>query len=141
VTAIFTGIVTPTVTNISGNWFARETVTAICSLAGEQETFTQSGSGTVTINQNGRQVSYIPSGGTPDFIRTGLVTGNSVQFSGKFIFPVEDIEINFTQNIATANGPITPNRIDLTGTGIARGTVVGFGQIECTGNSTATFTR
>jgi len=24
---------------------------------------------------------------------------------------------------------------------VARGTVVGFGQIECTGNSTATFTR
>jgi len=127
--------------DISGVWFARETVTATCSLLGEEETFDLGGNAFVTINQNGQQVSYIPPGGTSDLIRTGLVTGNSVQFSGKFIIPVEGVDIIFTQNVATSNGTVSGNSMHLTGVGVARGTVVGIGELQCTGNSTATFTR
>ena len=129
----------PSCVDISGNWFAQESVTLTCSFLGETDTETQSGSGWTFITQNRCNISYssIPA----DVIRNGVVDGNWVTVTGPFAFPVDSgITVNFSYNLATASGTGTSNQIDLNASGSVSGTANGA-PFSCTGTSIATFTR
>jgi len=129
----------PSCIDISGNWFAQESITFTCSFLGETDTETQSGSGSTFITQDGCNISYpsIP----PDVTRHGVVEGNQVTVTGPFAIPVDSgFTVTFSHNAATASGTATSSQINLNGSGSVSGTANGS-PFSCTGTSTATFTR
>jgi hypothetical protein len=109
-----------------------------CVYDGESDTETVSGTGTVAINQNGCNVSYVPP--NINAPRVGKIEGNAISFSGSFVVPLVG-GVNFSQNIVTLKGPIIDEQdFTLNGSGIATGTVEGVG-FKCTEDSTAKFKR
>jgi hypothetical protein len=110
-----------------------------CCLGGDCESDSLSGSDSVTIEQDGCNVSYdryVPGYGT--FTRTGTIDGNNIYFSGLFLLPISGCTA--TQNVVDIYGTVDGDQIDGTGTGIARGTCDGT-SFSCTGESTMTGTR
>lgn len=65
--------------DISGQWSVTETITATCTVLGQTETLTESGSGRVSINQTGCSFSYRMPG--TQVIRTGTVSGRTVRIN------------------------------------------------------------
>ena len=136
-TAVTLQILAPECEDISGTWYVSETVKFTCTAMGETESDTLTGSGSAYITQNGCSVSYsVPQF---DVERTGSVKGNSVRFEGPFVVPLAN-DVNLSQNSATITGTISGNRIDATGSGIAKGSYMGY-SFSCQGTSQATFTR
>jgi hypothetical protein len=134
----------PSCVDISGDWFAEETVTVTCSILGETETETQDGSGWTYVSQNGCSISYPAIGADSigvDITRSGAVDGNRVTVSGPLVYALEPgVSVSFSQNLATAGGTATSNEINFTGSGSASGTADGY-SFNCTGTSTARLTR
>ncbi len=123
---------------IAGTWRVSESGTVTCVFDGKSETETISGTGTVVIEQNGRNVSYVPP--SINAPRGGEIEGNTISFSGLFVVPLVG-GVNFSQNIVTIKGPIIDEEeFTLYGSGIATGTFEGVG-FTCTGNTTAKFKR
>lgn len=122
VTATFTQQPPPACANIAGKWNFSESATVNCCADGDCETEDISGSGTITINQNGCNVSWkVPNW---DANRAGSIKGNDIEVSGLFVVPLsEDVEVNFTRNTYTAKGTISGNGINMNGSGIAEGTI------------------
>jgi hypothetical protein len=129
----------PPCMNIAGSWYASETVTLTCCIYGDCETDTFSGTNTVTIQQNGCNISYdVYLSGYGTFPRTGTIDANKIQLSG--LFAVLQPGCTATQNIVNVNGTVNGDQINLQGSGIINGTCDG-NSFTCTGNSTATLTR
>jgi|Deesub1362B_J571_1020462.scaffolds.fasta_scaffold00011_185 hypothetical protein len=123
--------------NIAGEWDYYETLTYTCTYAGETESETVSGSGTLTIYQDGCNVRWTVPGFDVD--RTGTIEGDNIQVSGEFMVPLVG-GINLTENIFTASGTISGDEINMRGTGSAKGTYEGM-SFSCTGTSTLALTR
>lgn len=125
--------------NISGSWTATEKVNLSCCVGGDCETVTVSGKDTVTIKQNGCNLSYdlyVPGYGS--YKRSGTIDRNNIHFSG--IFAILNPSCNATQNSVNMSGTVNGNRINLQGSGKANGSCEGL-NFSCTGYSTAEFTR
>jgi hypothetical protein len=123
--------------DIAGNWNFSESGTVTCTIGGETETETVSGTGTYTIEQNGCNISWeVPGFDAP---RTGTIEGKNIQVSGKFVVAEG---ASFTQNTLTAQGTLSEdnNTINLNSSGIATGTIEGM-SFSCTGTSTVVLTR
>ncbi len=132
-----TGNVDAACANIAGQWDATETITVTCVAQGfPPETITQTGSGSITMQQSGCNISYtIPQ---INFLRSGTINGNSIHMTGKF---VEAPQCVITQNLVTVDGTVeNDRRISLSGTGVAEGTCEGV-FVRCDGTSTAVMTR
>lgn len=147
---VVTGVTnTPTgeCANIAGVWTDEEELEVTCTVNGESDTITTSGETEVTITQNGCNVSLQSDENTELDIppRTGVIKGNQLQGSGRFALQMPGgPELDFTSNLATYQGTINGNRIDLTGSGKATGKVCQDGdcaKFSCTGTSTGLFTR
>ncbi len=140
--APFVAAVNPGCVNIAGNWNFTDSGTLTCSCDdGYSESTPIGGSGTIDIAQNGCSVSWSVSGNGTSYLRSGTVSGNSIQVSGLFIIPlVSGITIN--QNTYTATGTINPavTNIFMTGSGLATGSYEGT-PCSCSGTDSATFTR
>jgi len=127
----------PSCVDIAGIWNAVETATATCMVLGQTETLTQSAMGQVDIKQDGCNISYtVPE---LDIPRVGTIDGDMVSYTGPLVVPFLD-DVEFTKNNVSINGTVNGNRIDLTGTGEASGTVDGL-PFSCEGNSMSVFTR
>ena len=130
--------INPNCKDISGTWRIEETATVSCTIAGQTETDTFSGSGTAVIRQDGCNVSYREP--TFNTIRSGTVDHTKVTLSGLFIVPLES-GVHFDSNLWTGNGIVQGNSIPFTGTGFASGTIDGI-PFSCTSISdSGTFTR
>lgn len=129
----------PCCANIAGNWNGTETVTINCCLGGDCDTDTFSGTTTITIQQNGCDISYdIDISGLGTFSRTGTINGNNIQLSG--LFAILQPSCSASQNSITISGTVNGDQINLQGSGIVNGTCDGV-SFSCTGDSTATLTR
>lgn len=129
----------PPCANIAGIWNASETVTLTCCLGGDCETQPLSGTDTITIQQNGCNISYdIDLGVYGTFTRTGTIDGNKIHLSGLFV--ILQPWCTATQNTIDINGTVNGDQIDLQGSGIANGSCDGS-SFSCTGDSTTRLTR
>jgi hypothetical protein len=127
----------PECADIAGNWSGTETIELICSAAGESQSQTISDSGTIVITQTGCNVDFTLPGF--NIGRTGVVQDNAISLSGPFLIPFID-DIMLDTNEMTAQGTVSGDQINLSGTGSATGTVEGF-SASCSGTSSASFTR
>lgn len=129
-------------TDLSGRFFAGETASVTCALAGQPpETVTESGQGTVDLTENDCNVSYTVPG--INVSRSGPINGDTLSLTGPFVIaqPDSGSTVVFTQNSVTISGQITgDSRVDLTGTGFAAGTIDGS-SFTCSGNSTGQLNR
>lgn len=123
--------------NIAGQWDVTESVTITCQLQGESDTLTQSGSGTVTMQQSGCNISYtVPQ---INVIRAGTIVGDTLHLTGPFV--VFQPGVVATENNLTIVGTVeNGRRIPLSGTGVASGSLEGI-PFTCNGTSTALMTR
>jgi len=126
--------------NVSGTWHVEESATVIFSAEGETETVEASGSGEITIEQNGCQISFYSPGLDGDImlLREGTVTNNSITFSGRMVPDMPDVSCS--GNLITGNGDIEGNTIYITTTGSASCSVEGT-SVSITSNGSAVFTR
>jgi hypothetical protein len=125
--------------NIAGTWHGCEEGTITCTAAGETVTEEISGCSTINIEQNGCEVRWEIQG----YERAGTIDGNYIHVSGIFVVPLVS-GFSFTQNIYTAEGTISGDKINLNGSGIASGTFCdedGCYNFSCTGSSIVTLTR
>jgi hypothetical protein len=118
VTATFTQQPSQQCANIAGDWNCSEDVTFKCTFDGITDTVSTSGTGTITIKQNGCNISYeVPYW---DIERTGTIEGNNINVSGILVIPlIEDVYLS--ENIYTAKGTISGNQINMQGSGSAKG--------------------
>jgi hypothetical protein len=124
---------------VSGSWTVTDSATIACSGSFGSGTETQTGTGTVQINQLGCSVSFF----TPapaNLSRRGTVTENTIQMSGPLA--AGGAGVTFTQNEITFAGSIASDgrTINLTGSGVISGTALGAPG-SCTATSTETLTR
>jgi hypothetical protein len=133
--------------NIAGVWTDEEEIEVTCTVDGESDTITTSGEVEVTIKQDGCNVilesdESIELGIPP---RTGVIKGNQLQGTEKFLIQVPGgPNLEITSNSATYQGTINGNRIELTGSGSAKGKVCQGGEcakFSCAGTSTGLFIR
>lgn len=124
--------------DMAGTYRVRESGAVTCTVGGERETETTDSTRTIPLEQNGCHVSYVPPEG--NFPREGTIAGNSINFSGQFVFALEG-DLRATQNVATIKGQIIDEgEFTADGSGIATGTIDGQ-PFSCTGSSTAVFKR
>ncbi|MEW6584347.1 MAG: choice-of-anchor D domain-containing protein [Nitrospirota bacterium] len=125
--------------DISGEWDYENSGTVTCTYGGDSETEHVSGSGAIFITQDGCKISWTEP--TFDVSRSGTVTGNSVEVSGKFVVPLVG-GVDLTQNTYSATGTISQDKetINLSGSGQANGSYQGI-SFSCTGTDEAVFTR
>ncbi|MBN2592068.1 MAG: hypothetical protein JXA81_01070 [Sedimentisphaerales bacterium] len=126
--------------DVSGTWQVEENVTATFSAEGETETIETSGSGEITIEQNGCHISFYSPGLDGDIVllREGTVTNNSITFSGRMVPDMP--EVSCSGNLITGNGVIEGNTITVITTGSASCSAEGI-SVLITANGTAVFTR
>jgi hypothetical protein len=124
--------------DIAGLWTLTETVDGQCTAAGETDPIDQSGTGTVTFEQNGCAVSYtVPE---TSIVRSGTIVGNRMRLTGPFLEAVAGSGASFSQNTVTIEGTVSGNQLSLSGDGVGGGTINGV-PFSCTGSSTATGTQ
>lgn len=123
--------------NIAGQWNATESVTITCQAMGESETYTESGSGIVNMQQSGCDISYpMPQ---INVTRTGTIAGDTLSLTGLFVVFAPEVVV--TKNKLTIVGNMENSyRIRLSGTGVASGSFEGVSG-TCSGISTALMTR
>ena len=127
--------------DLSGIWTVDETITLTIIINGDSDTDTVSGTDTVSITQNGCAIQYFqsvpsPSGGTQQVLRSGMIVGNTVTFTGIAALVVQGATC--TRNLLTVSGTISGNTIDATSAVDVRCTAPGIVQ-TVTGNGTAFF--
>jgi len=131
----------PACADVSGTWHYTNTGSVTCTIAGESDTESISGSGSITIAQNGCSISWtVPS---IQVSRTGSVTGSALEVSGQFAVPLVP-GVTITSNSYTAGGTINGSRIELHGEGAASGTYCEWGMcvpFSCSGSDTLILTR
>lgn len=140
---------TPTpslVTDISGSWdFSNEGSVTFTDNSGAS-TDPAGGKGTVTIQQNGSNISWTEP--ILNVTRSGTFSGGIVSVTGKFVVPL-DPDVVVTKNIYTSTGPytssvtspgVTTEKIVMSGQGSAAGTYLG-GWWTATGTDQLTLTR
>lgn len=126
----------PQCVDIGGIWQATETINTRCEADGESIADSVTESGAVTIEQIGCEISYqIPGFGLS---RNGTVTGSRIDLTGAFILPLTD-DVTITENVATIQGYVNGERIELSGTGVASGAISDI-RFSCTGTSEALLT-
>ncbi len=127
--------------NIAGMWDATESVTVTCRVGNDTETETAEGSGRVSIQQTGCNISYTIS--QTDIVRTGTITDKNIELTGKFVLNIPT-GATVTENKVTIVGSVenaeVDRKISLTGTGFASGLYQGI-SVSCSGTSTATLTN
>jgi hypothetical protein len=135
--------------DIAGQYRVTETATIACTIDGETDTFTQSGTANTTIVQRQCDVSYeVPVMGT-NVSRSGQLVGNDLTLRGIMAIINPDIEpgllVSITRNEVAITGTIQDvNRFSLSGNGAIAGTIQGDGMslgFSCTGRATAQFAR
>jgi len=119
--------------NIAGTWDFSDSGTVTCTSDGSSETVPIGGEGTVTIKQNGCDISWTVSGNS-GITRKGTVNGNSLKVSGKFCVP-SVTGVTFTKNQYTAEGIISTDEINGNGSGLCTGSYQGI-NFSCTGKDT-----
>ncbi len=121
--------------NIAGTWDFSESGTITCVYDGNSETGHIGGEGSVTIKQNGCNISWTAAGVSGiSATREGTVQGNSLEVSGKFCVPLQP-GVTFTKNQYTAEGIISADEINGNGTGVCQGSYQGI-DFSCTGKDT-----
>jgi hypothetical protein len=121
--------------NIAGTWDVSDSGTITCVYDGYSETGPIGGDGSVTIKQNGCNISWTVSGvsGISEK-REGTIHGNTLEVSGKFCVPLKP-GVTFTKNQYTAEGIISGDEINGNGSGTCNGTYQGV-NFTCTGKDT-----
>ncbi len=140
--------------NIAGIWNVSEKAAVRCIIDGETDTEVVDGGGTVSIQQEPASCAASYSAQTlsmfnaSDSLRTGVVEGGHVTFTGLFAAsPADpDIVVNFTTNSFVGKGSVCGSKLSVYGSGVAEGTaldkVTGEGvSFACTGTSTGVFKR
>ncbi|MBN2467241.1 MAG: putative metal-binding motif-containing protein [Deltaproteobacteria bacterium] len=125
--------------DISGTWYAQETVNITCCMDGDCESDSFTGDGSITIEQNGCNISYdmeLAEYGT--FERKGSIEGNNIQMSGIAAVLVPGCTA-ITNNI-NLYGTVNGSQIDLEGSLVISGSCDGE-TFSCTGNSVALLSR
>ena len=121
--------------NIAGTWDFSDSGTITCEYNGYSETAPFGGEGSVTIKQNGCNISWTASGVSGiSATREGTVQGNSLEVSGKFCVPLQP-GVTFTKNQYTAEGIISADEINGNGSGVCTGSYQGI-NFSCTGKDT-----
>jgi hypothetical protein len=129
----------PPCTNIAGDWNATETVSVTCCLDEECESGSFSGSDSITIQQNGCNISYdLYLSGYGTFRRAGTIDGNKIHMTGVFV--VLQSWCTASQNNVDITGTVNGDQINLKGSGVVNGTC-GVSTLQCTGTSSAKLTR
>ena len=118
--------------NVAGDWNVTEEVMASCTARGETYDIDESGSGTVTFEQRGCEVSYTAEMG---ITRSGKIVGNRMRLVGRFLVST-DPSVRFSPNVAVVDGTVSGSSMDLMGTGVARTNISGV-HVSCEGQSTA----
>jgi hypothetical protein len=128
----------PTVcADVSGPWNVTETATITCYGSFGSGTQTQTGSGSITMSQNGCSISFMSPENTA---RSGTIDGSDLKLSGAaaVVNPAVVVarnRIDFT-GVLSADG----NTIDLTGSGSVQGSYQGTSG-GCSVSSSEAFTR
>ena len=137
--------------NIAGQWLAAEKGTLTCTLTlnGQSDTETDpvDGSDTVTISQQGCNVSYTSQSimaafGSGQSVRQGQVEGTNVKVSGVMGQLAPDF--SYQKNVFEASGAAGNNVINLVGSGTLTGSGVWQGKnatFSCTAATTATLKK
>ncbi len=121
----------PPIADISGLWDFTNTATVTYTDSSGTDTTPASGSGTVTIQQNGSNISWTEP--VLNVIRAGTFSGDNVSVSGVFVVPL-DQNVVVTNNTYTSTGQYTSTitgqgytneRIVMNGQGSAAGTYFG----------------
>lgn len=107
--------------NLAGPWTVTESATLVTTINGQSQTDTQSGSGNITLTQNGSTVTYYqdipnPAGGTYRAQRVGTIVGNTVTFTGIAMVPVQGITLSKNSMVAVGTISMDGRRIDATST-------------------------
>ncbi len=123
--------------DVSGSWSVMETGSITCKAGGQTDTQPYNDSGTVVIAQNLCDIGYDVPG--TEARRDGTIDGDYVSVSGPLVIPASGVTV--TENTFTAQGQVMGNRMDLTGSGTAKGNAPGLGNFTCTASSQATLTR
>ena len=115
--------------DIAGIWNYSESGTYTCVSDGVPEADTISGTGIVTIAQNGSAISWNAVGDIAS--RSGTIVGNSIQVSGVFLKALVP-GVSFSQNTYTAQGTLSADNgtINLSGVGSATGSYAPLCQYE-----------
>ena len=125
--------------DISGLWYFTNTGTITISGGGQSDTQDINGTGTLNINQDGQNVSWVePSTNT---LRSGTFNGTNIQVSGDFIVPLAE-GVVIIENLYEAEGTISQdgNTINLNGNGTAKFIYEGV-TFSVEGNDEAVFFR
>jgi hypothetical protein len=127
----------PACVQIGGSWTVVETATVSCTGSFGTGTATETATGNLSIAQSGCSISFLSSANT---LRSGAVTGNSVQFSGPLAIAGPDTILN--QNQINFSGAISSDTrsINVTGSGVASGTFQGSPG-SCSATSSERFSR
>ena len=130
----------PPCVNIAGDWHITETLSVTICEGGDCQNLSESGSGTVTYQQDGCNISYdvyLPGYGT--YTRNGSIDGSNFHFSGIFLIRMPS-GCKATTNVLNIYGTVNGDQSNSTGTGIAEGTCDGS-NFKATGQSISTGTR
>ncbi len=129
----------PPCADISGDWYITETLDVTCCENGFCLSDTESGSGTIKIQQDGCHISYdVYFPGEGYFPRSGSIDGNEFNFSG--ILMIVEPGCTVYQNVINSSGTVNGDQINGTSSGIVNGSCNGS-SFSCTANSTITGTR
>lgn len=122
---------------VAGTWAVTDTATVRCSGSFGSGSDTITETGTISITQSGCNISFRSPANT---LRTGTVSGNTIQFSGPLA--LSSPGVTFTENQISFSGTVASDgrRIDLTGSGRAAGSIQGQPG-SCTATSTERMTR
>jgi hypothetical protein len=126
--------------DLAGTWNFSESGSITWTVGGQIQTENISGSGLITIAQNGCNISWTEP--TYNETRSGTVDANgNVQVSGRFVVPLSG-SVTLTRNNYTAKGTLSADKltIDLSGSGVAEGTYQGV-NFSCTGTDKVKLTR
>ncbi|GEM_PF-1641691 len=131
--------VVPSCDNIAGTWPFSDSGTITCTYNGYTEKAPISGDGSVSINQNGCNISWTVSGISGiNETRKGTICGNSLTVSGKFCVPLK-AGVTLTENQFTATGIIGGGEINGSGSGVCSGSYQGI-NFSCRGKDTFVIT-
>jgi hypothetical protein len=122
---------------VAGTWKVADSAHISCTGSFGSGSTDQSATGTISITQNGCEISFLSPSNT---LRTGTVTATTMQVSGPLALASDGV--TFTQNGIDFSGPVSVDgsTVNLSGTGVASGTALGVPG-SCTATSTETLTR
>ena len=129
----------PPCANIAGDWYITETANVRCCQGGFCLSESESGGDTITIQQDGCNVSYnvyVPGEGY--FLKTGTIDGNDFHIAG--LLMILEPGCTVYQNVINSSGSVNGDQINGTSSGVVNGSCYGS-SFSCTANSTITGAR